>query len=170
MAFAPGGEPIYGRLNTDRPHQLKFNGIYILPTRTTIGAVLRAASGIPITRQANMQSSLPVFYDGRGSDGRTPWLTVTDLSLIQDIKLSGRFSGQVVLNVLNLFDQSQVTDVFRVQTRANRADRTARRLSSRASIPSSGSPRTTSSAIRASSSDSVWQAPREIRIGFKLTF
>ena len=32
-----------------------------------------------------MQSSLPVFYEGRGSDGRTPWLTVTDLSLIQDV-------------------------------------------------------------------------------------
>ena len=90
-----------------------------MPTRTTVSAVFRAASGIPITRQVNMQSSLPVFYEGRGSDGRTPWLTVTDLSLIQDVKLSGRFTGQFVLNVLNLFDQSQITDVFRVETRAN---------------------------------------------------
>ena len=28
MAFEPGGEPVYGRLNTDRPHQFKLLGSY----------------------------------------------------------------------------------------------------------------------------------------------
>lgn len=169
MAYAPGGEAVYGRLNTDRPHQLKFNGTYVLPSRTTIGAVFRTASGIPITRQANMQSSLPVFYNGRGSDGRTDWLSVTDLSLIQDVRLGGRFSGQFVLNVLNLFDQSQTTDKFRVQTRANvPIDRletffagfdTEQRITANNILRD---PRFLQ--------DSVWQAPREVRFGFKLMF
>ena len=66
-----------------------------------------------------MISSLPVFYLGRGSDGRTPWLTVWDLSVAQDIPLGGRVRGQISLNVLNLFDQKDVTDVFRVATRQN---------------------------------------------------
>ena len=169
MAYAPGGEAMYGHLNTERPHQLKFSGTYIMPTRTTVSAVFRAASGIPITRQVNMQSSLPVFYEGRGSDGRTPWLTVTDLSLIQDVKLSGRLTGQFVLNVLNLFDQSQTTDVARVETRANlpigslenffAGFDTQRQIA-------------TNNILRDPRflQDSVWQAPREVRIGFKLMF
>jgi hypothetical protein len=169
MAFAPGGEPMYGRLNTDRPHQFKFNAAYILPTRTTIGGVLRAASGIPITRQVNMQSSLPVFYEGRESDGRTPWLTVTDLSILQDVKLSGRFAGQVVLNVLNLFDQSQVTDNFRVQTRANLPI---------GNLETFFAGFDTEQRITANNilrdprflQNSVWQSPREVRLGFKLMF
>jgi hypothetical protein len=169
MAYAPGGEAIYGLLNTDRPHQFKFNGAYILPTRTTLGGVLRAASGIPVTRQANMQSSLPVFYNGRESDGRTPWLTVTDISILQDVPLSGRFSGQFVLNVINLFDQSQVTDRFRVQTRAN------------VPIPNletffagfDTEQRITDNNILRDPrflQNSVWQSPREVRLGFKLIF
>ena len=64
-----------------------------------------------------MISSLPVFYNGRLSDGRTPWLTLTDLSVQQDIPMpGGRVEGQLSLNVLNLFDQKGVIDVFRVQT------------------------------------------------------
>ena len=107
-------------MNTDRPHQFKMGGVYALPTHTTIAGVVRAASGIPITRQVNMISSLPVFYNGRLSDGRTPWLTVTDLSAAQDVPLpGGRVRGQVNLNVLNLFDQDAVTDVWRVETREN---------------------------------------------------
>ena len=77
-------------------------------SQTTLAAVFRAASGIPITRQVNMISSLPVFYNGRLSDGRTPWLTLTDLSVQQDIPMPGsRLKGQLSLNVLNLFDQKR---------------------------------------------------------------
>ncbi len=93
MAFRPGGEAVYGRLNTDRPNQFKLNGVYVLPSQTTLAGVFRAASGIPITRQVNMISSLPVFYNGRLSDGRTPWLTLTDLSVQQDIPMPGSRVG-----------------------------------------------------------------------------
>ena len=141
----------------------------MLPTHTTIGGVFRAASGIPVTRQVNMQSSLPVFYEGRGSDGRTPWLSVTDLSLIQDVRLGGRYTGQFVLNVLNLFDQSSVTDNFRVETRANlpiaHLEDFFRGFDTQTAITSNNilrDPRFLQ--------NSVWQAPREVRVGFKLTF
>ena len=42
MAFDENGEPVYGRLNTDRPHQIKLLGIYQLPTRTTVCPVYSA--------------------------------------------------------------------------------------------------------------------------------
>jgi hypothetical protein len=168
MAFDQNGDPVYGRLNTDRPHQFKLLGIYQFPTRTTVAGVFRAASGIPITRQANMISSLPVFYLGRGNDGRTPWLSVWDLNVAQDIPLGGRVRGQVSLNVLNLFDQKEITDAFRVATRQNLPIELEEFF---AGFDTEGlidelditrDPRFLQ--------DYYWQTPREIRVGFKLIF
>jgi hypothetical protein len=169
MAFRPGSEePLMGRLNTDRPHQLKFSGVYQLPTNTTIGGVLRFASGIPITRQVNMISSLPVFYEGRESDGRTDWLSVADLSLQQDIPLGSRLRGQVSLNVLNLFDQSSATDVWRTETRQNLpvALETFFAGFDVQGLINSRNIARDSRFLQ----DYYWQAPREIRLGFKLIF
>ena len=53
MAFDQNGEAVYGRLNTDRPHQLKLLGIYQFPTRTMVCAASsarRAASRLPARR------------------------------------------------------------------------------------------------------------------------
>ena len=168
MAFDQNGQPVYGPLNTDRPHQFKLLGTYQFPTRTTASGVFRAASGIPISRTANMISSLPVFYQGRESDGRTPWLTVFDLSLMQDVPLGGRLRGQVSLNVLNLFDQKGVTDLFRPSTRQNMPipletffagfDAEARITQ----LNITRDPRFLQ--------DHYWQTPREVRVGFKLIF
>jgi len=89
-----------GRLNTDRPHQIKLTAAYQFPTRTMVAGAWRAASGIPISRTANMVSSTPVFYRGRMSDGRAPWLNVLDLNVVQDIPLGRGLRGQIGLNVL----------------------------------------------------------------------
>ena len=48
----------------------------------------------------------PVFYEGRGSDGRTPVLSQTDLSVQYLVSLGGRRRLTVGLNVLNLFNQA----------------------------------------------------------------
>jgi hypothetical protein len=119
MAFDSHAQPVFGRLNTDRPHQFKLNGYYEFPTRTGIGATFRAASGIPISRVTNMQSSLPVFFDGRLTDGRTPMFTQTNLQLTQDVPFPGGTRAQVLLNIENVFDQDETTDVFRNLTRDN---------------------------------------------------
>jgi hypothetical protein len=119
MAFDSKGQHVFGRLNTDRPHQFKLSGSYLLPTQTGIGVVFRAMSGIPISRVTNMQSSLPVFFDGRLTDGRTPVFTQTNLQLTQDIPLPGNTRAQVLVNIDNLFDQDETLDVFRNLTRDN---------------------------------------------------
>jgi hypothetical protein len=120
MAFDSNATPVFGRLNTDRPHQLKLSGYYQFPTLTGVAVRFYAASGIPISRVTNMQTSTPVFFDGRLTDGRTPIFTQTDLTLQQDIRLPGSSkSFRVELNALNLFDQDEETDVFRNLTREN---------------------------------------------------
>ena len=118
MAFDDHATPVFGRLNTDRPHQFKANLYYQFPTQTGVGVTFVAASGIPISRQTNMVSSTPVFYDGRLTDGRTPIFNQTNLQVQQDVRLPGsekRF--QVTLVVTNLFNQDETLDVFRNYTR-----------------------------------------------------
>jgi len=117
MAYDERGQVVMGRLNTDRPHQVKLSGSCQFPTRTLVAAAWRAASGIPISRTANIVSTTPVFYKGRMSDGRTPWLTVLDLNVVQNIPLGRTLRGQVGLDVRNLLDQKGVTDVWRPATR-----------------------------------------------------
>ena len=48
----------------------------------------------------------PVFYAGRGSDGRTPALAQTDVSVQYVRPLGGRTQLTVGLNVLNVFNQA----------------------------------------------------------------
>jgi hypothetical protein len=118
MAFDDHSEPVFGRLNTDRPHQFKANLYYQFPTLTGVGLTFIGASGIPISRQTNMVSSTPVFYNGRLTDGRTPIFNQTNLQIQQDVRLPGsekRF--QVSAVITNLFDQSETLDVFRNYTR-----------------------------------------------------
>ena len=168
MAFDETGQPVFGRLNTDRPHQFKFAGAYQFPTKTMVAAAWRAHSGIPITRQANMVSSTPVFYKGRLSDGRTPWLTVFDLNVVQDIPLGRRLRGQLGVNVLNLFDQQGVTDVDRRATRQNlpiELETFFAGFDAEARIDARHILRDPRFLLARN-----WQPAREVRLDFKLTF
>ena len=91
-----------------------------------------------------------------------------DLNVAQDIPLGGRVRGQISLNVLNLFDQKEVTDAFRVATRQNLPIELEEFF---AGFDTEGlideleitrDPRLLQ--------DYYWQTPREIRVGFKLIF
>ena len=118
MAFDQNGEPVYGRLETDRPHQLKLNGTYIAPWGTAISAFQFIGSGSPISRQVNVQSSTPMFYLGRGSDGRTEKYMQTDLYVSHTIRLGGSKAIRLEANVDNLFDSENTIGVFKPETRA----------------------------------------------------
>ena len=88
-----------------------------LPSRTTVGLRFFAETGIPISHVTNIESSTPVFYDGRETDGRTPIYNQTDLLVTQAVPLPGNKRFNVSLNVQNLFDQDGTLDVFRNTTR-----------------------------------------------------
>jgi hypothetical protein len=59
-------------------------------------------------------SNLPVQYLGRGSDGRTPMYSQTDLVVQHSFSMSSGRSLQLSFNVLNLFNQD--TSVGRYST------------------------------------------------------
>jgi hypothetical protein len=114
MMFQDGGEAAFGRLPTDRPHQLKAAFIYQFNMGTTIGLNQYAASGLPVTRELGIYptSNLPVQYLGRMSDGRTDTFWQTDLLLQHEFRLAGARRLALSLNVLNLFDQEAAVSKF----------------------------------------------------------
>jgi hypothetical protein len=106
MMFQDGGIASYGPLPTDRPHQFKAQFIYQWDFGTSLGLNQYLASGLPVTREIGIYppNTLPVQYIGRGSDGRTPTFSQTDLYVQHQVNL-GQRNFQVFLNVLNLFNQ-----------------------------------------------------------------
>ena len=106
--FDDDGQPLYGRLATDRPHQVKAQFVYTAPFGLNVGVFQSIASGLPVSRSAILAPGVgPVFYAGRGSEGRTPVLPQTDASVQYVVGLGGRKRLTVGLNVLNLFNQAQ---------------------------------------------------------------
>ncbi|MBA3231435.1 MAG: TonB-dependent receptor [Acidobacteria bacterium] len=123
MTFNERGEPVFGRLATDRPHQLKAHFIYVLPIGTTVGVSQFVSSGVPVTREAAFipGNNFPVMFLGRGSDGRTPVFSQTDLNVQQEFRIPGNQRLQLGLNILNLFDEENITERFRTQLASGQA-------------------------------------------------
>jgi outer membrane receptor protein involved in Fe transport len=116
--FDRNGDPVLGRLGTDRPHALKAQVVYQTKWDMTIGATQRIASGIPISEEANVGAGVPFFPFGRGNLGRTDVWNQTDLQLVQRVKLS-RYTLQFEAIILNLFDNDLVTRVYNNRTVGN---------------------------------------------------
>jgi hypothetical protein len=118
MAFNGDGSIQDGVLDTDRTHQIKVQGLYIAKWGTSFGVNEFAASGTPITRQVPIiaPSNYPVRYEGRNSDGRTPFFTQTDLFIHHPFKIGGKELA-VEANILNLFDQRAVNSVVTTMRR-----------------------------------------------------
>jgi hypothetical protein len=117
MSFDEHGNEVEGPLATDRPHQFKAQFHYTLPFGTTVGLNQYVASGIPKTREMAVfsASQYPIFYKGRGSDGRTPVWSQTDLYLQHEVRLGGSKRAQFSVNVLNLFNQRTANNYFSTQ-------------------------------------------------------
>ncbi len=81
MMFDQHGQPVFGPLATDRPHQFKAQFIYQFNFGTAVGLNEFVASGTPVSREIGIlpTSNFPVNYLGRGSDGRTDVFSQTDL-------------------------------------------------------------------------------------------
>ncbi len=113
VSFDAGGQPVFGRLASDRPHRFKAQFFYQLRSGTTVGLDQRIASGTPVSTELSVSPSLPFFPYGRGDLGRTDALSQTDMYVAHEFELgSGSFRFKVSLSVFNLFDEDSVTDVY----------------------------------------------------------
>jgi hypothetical protein len=173
MMFDQTGNPTFGPLPTDRPHQVKAQAIYAFDFGLTAGVNAYVGSGVPVTREAAfvVPNGYPVNYLGRGSDGRTPTLSTIDLNLIQDIKLGGDTRLQLMANVLNLLDADTSISRFPTETAGAQGvqvditeEQFFRGFNGEALVAAAGprDPRFLQ--------DSQFQSPREIRLGLRVIF
>lgn len=121
MMFQDGGKAAFGPLATDRPHQFKTQFIYQFPFGTSVGVNQFVASGLPVSREIGVfpTSNYPVNYLGRGSDGRTPLFSQSDLFVQHSFKLAGTKQMQLSLNVLNLFNQHIAVSKYSTYNKVN---------------------------------------------------
>lgn len=110
MSFDQKLNVIYGRLQTDRPYQFKFQGSYNFKWGTSVGVNFNAASGTLQTSQVTYQG-VPVDVFGRGDLGRSPMFNQTDLLISHDVKLPRNTRLSLQVNVSNLFDQAIITSI-----------------------------------------------------------
>jgi hypothetical protein len=120
MMFQDGGTAALGPLATDRPHQFKAQFIYQFDFGTSFGANQYIASGLPVSREIGIYpgNNLPVNYLGRGSDGRTPMYSQTDIFVQHSFTMGGR-SLQLSFNVLNLLNQDTAVSRFSTYQQGN---------------------------------------------------
>jgi hypothetical protein len=102
-SFDRNGNAVYGKLNTDRPHQVTAQALYRFDWGTTVGVNQYYGSGTPISTQV-FYAGVPFFAFGRGDAGDSPSLTQTDLLITHPVKI-GSYTIEASLNVLNLFDE-----------------------------------------------------------------
>jgi hypothetical protein len=114
LGFTAAGQPDNGRLATDRPHVLNAYGVYDftwfgkLPNNTTqLSFFTTAQSGTPRTSFYTLYAAAVLY--GRGNLGRTPVYTNTDFAISHQVKVGERYKAEVSFNVLNLFNEMNIT-------------------------------------------------------------
>ncbi len=115
-SFDRFGQPVFGFLQTDRPHVFKIEGTYELSWGTGLGLYWLAESGTPLQTQMS-EFSIPFYAFGRGDLGRTPAFYRTDLLVQHTFRMFGSHRVNLGLNIENLFDQEIVTRLFTTRYR-----------------------------------------------------
>ena len=110
--------PIDGTLPTDRPLIFKLYGSYVFPMGLTVGTVMQAMSGTPLSTAWNVDG--PGYYPfNRGDLGRTPFLFYADAYAEYNVRLGGRLGLQFNVNLSNMFNVETATNFIQTPYRSN---------------------------------------------------
>lgn len=127
LGFDLNGNPDNGRLATDRPHAVKIFGGYTYDwfnksNATDFTVAFLGTSGTPISTQVSLFNA-NTFVFGRGDLGRTDLFTQTDFAITHRYKFGqdGRFGLAFEVNLINLFNENNVTDVYNIITASSLA-------------------------------------------------
>ena len=105
--YDANGNYVYGKLATNRTHQLGGQLLYNTPGGLSVGVTQYIGSGTPRSEIATVPIHSFVYPNGRGTLGETSWLTQTDVSLWQRWDIS-EYAISVGLSVQNIWDQDTV--------------------------------------------------------------
>ncbi len=110
LAFDKSLAPIDGVLATDRPHVFKLYGAYTFPFGVTLGALVNAMSGRPMTEYWNLDND-QYMPNNRGNMGRTPFLWILNLYAEYSFRV-GKAALAFNVNVDNAFNAATATALF----------------------------------------------------------
>jgi hypothetical protein len=109
QAFTLDGDPIDGRLPTDRPHVFKFYGAYTANwggnQSTEFSGFTTAASGTPVTSVITLFNLNPTVVSGLGDLGRTETFTQTDFAVRHKIRFAEKYTVVAEMDFINLFNE-----------------------------------------------------------------
>ncbi len=108
QSFDRYGHEVLGELPSSYPHVLKIQGAYQTRWGTSLGLSFLLRSGTLLQRTL-AQRNATVYFDGRGSMGRTPVYSNTDVRLQHAFRVGKRYRATVNVNVMNVFNQATVT-------------------------------------------------------------
>ena len=111
MSYTKDLELVDGPLPTDRPHNIKIYGAYTFPFNLTIGTVMNAMSGTPITEKWDILSTYwfpfnrGYYRDDQGNlkRERTPFLWFANVYMEYNLKL-GKYRLNFNVNIDNVFN------------------------------------------------------------------
>ncbi|MFZ2492201.1 MAG: TonB-dependent receptor [Thermoanaerobaculia bacterium] len=164
-------DAVMGRLPTDRPHQFKAQVTYMLPIGTTFGLLEYIGSGTPVSTQMFYHGA-EFFPFGRGDLGRTPTISQTDLQVSHRFAFASRYGLELIANIMNIFDQDTATNRYQLAMKSS----TNVKESTDALFFGgfNADPVVDGKHIYFDNplynQDSAFQAPREVRLGLRLTF
>ena len=117
LAFDKDMNKIDGVMPGDRTHQFKLYGSYTFDFGLTVGAIINAMSGTPVSTEYSMdyQGFLPF---NRGDLGRTPFLMFTNLYAEYNMKI-GKNTLNFNINIDNLFNTSTAMRVYQLYTQTS---------------------------------------------------
>lgn len=108
----PGGSAMFfspehavnstGLLPNDHTHLFKFSGSRRMRFGLTAGVFITVESGSPMNAFGPSPYGWPVFFEPRGSAGRTPWLWDANVRFAQELRPTGRAPVRMLLDVLHL--------------------------------------------------------------------
>lgn len=122
IGFTATGAPDNGRLATDRPHVFNAYGAYIFDwfgsrsNSTEFSGFTTIQSGTPQTSQITFITA--TLFTERGDLGRTEKFTQTDFAVSHKYRFGrdNRFTIAGDLNILNLFDESNVIGLYNLKS------------------------------------------------------
>jgi len=113
---AHGHLDVLGRLPTDHPHAFKLYGSKTVRwnkiNSTNIGVFFTAHSGNVMSTYVATTNQIPVFVEGRGDMGRTPFFNQTDIQVAHTFHVGEKNRLTVEMNMLNVFNQKTSTFTF----------------------------------------------------------
>jgi hypothetical protein len=162
MSYDLAGNPIDGVLPTDRPHYFKLYSSYVFPWGLSIGTVMHAQSGTPLTTFWNIDTPNFIPYN-RGDLGRTPFVFFADSHIQYDLRL-GRYRVQFSANITNMFNIDTWTGMYTQYNRGNYSPGEEALVEGGWSIPS------TVSLDPRYKKPNAFFAPLQTRLGVKVIF